>query len=158
MVENSKQFYINIEDKPYWNPSKPYDQQSRDAKQFMVEEAKKLKKGLNINGVKIHPWLYWHVNFWNMMVDKKVEGNPLPISVPEVAHLRDNEWLLQQSLIRSEELNKGIIGFGARRLGKELADYEVVMTPDGEVPIGEIQVGDITYGRDGKETTITNIS
>ena len=118
MVENSKQFYINIEDKPYWNPSKPYDQQSRDAKQFMVEEAKKLKKGLNINGVKIHPWLYWHVNFWNMMVDKKVEGNPLPISVPEVAHLRDNEWLLQQSLIRSEELNKGIIGFGARRLGK----------------------------------------
>lgn len=118
MVENSKQFYINIEDKPYWNPTKPYDQQSRDAKQFMVEEAKKLKKGLNINGVKIHPWLYWHVNFWNMMVDKKVEGNPLPISVPEVAHLRDNEWLLQQSLIRSEELNKGIIGFGARRLGK----------------------------------------
>ena len=157
MVETSKQFYINIEDKPYWNPTKPYDQQSRDAKQFMVEEAKKLKKGLNINGVKIHPWLYWHVNFWNMMVDKKVEGNPLPISVPEVAHLRDNEWLLQQSLIRSEELNKGIIGFGARRLGKELADYEPVITPRGEIPIGEIKVGDIAFGRDGKETIVTHV-
>ena len=157
MVENSKQFYINIEDKPYWNPTKPFDQQSRDAKQFMTEEAKKLKKGLMINGVKIHPWLYWHVNFWNMMVDKKVEGNPLPISVPEVAHLRDNEWLLQQSLIRSEQLNKGIIGFGARRLGKELADYEPVITTKGEIPIGKIQVGDIAFGRDGKETTVTHV-
>ena len=118
MVRSSSQFYINIKDKPYWDKTKPFDQQTRIAQQFMVEEAKKIKKGLTINGVRIHPWTYWHTNFWEMMVDKKVEDHPLPISVSEVAHLRDNEWLLQQSLIRSEELNKGVIGFGARRNGK----------------------------------------
>lgn len=118
MVATSTQFYRNIKDKPYWNDAKPFEQQSRDAKQFMLEEAKKIKKGLVINGVRIHPWLYWHVNFWEMMVDKKVEGELLPVSVPEIAHLRDNEWLLQQTLFRAEELNKGVVGFGARRLGK----------------------------------------
>lgn len=118
MVERSNQFYINMKDKPYWDPSKSFEQQTREARQLMIEETKKLKKGLTINGVKIHPWTYWHTNFWEMMVDKKVEGEPLPISVSEVAHLRDNEWLLQQALIRSEEENKGVIGFGARRLGK----------------------------------------
>ena len=118
MVDQSTQFYINIKDKPKWDNSKPFEQQTRDAQQLMLEETKKIRKGLTINGVRIHPWLYWHVNFWEMMVDKKVEGEPLPISISEVAHLRDNEWLLQQSLLRSEAENKGVIGFGARRLGK----------------------------------------
>lgn len=118
MVSTSSLFYKNIKDKPEWIPNKDFDQQPRQVQQFMKEEARKIRKGINVCGVKIHPWLYWHTNFWNMMVDIKVEGEPLPISVKSISMLRDNEWLLQQALIKSEEENKGVIGFGARREGK----------------------------------------
>lgn len=157
MISTSNQFYINIKDKPQWIPGKPFEEQSRDCQQFMVEEAKKIKKGVTIGGVRIHPWLYWHVNFWQMLIDEKIEGEPLPVQVNKVAQLRDNEWLLQQTLFRAEKENKGIIGFGARRQGKELADYEPVITPTGEVSIGDIKVGDTTYGRDGKETKVIEV-
>lgn len=37
----------------------------------------------------------------------------------------------------------------ARETGKELADYEVVMTEDGEVPICDINIGDKIAGKEG---------
>lgn len=114
---SSNQFYINIKDKPYWNNAKPFEQQTRDAQQFMKGEAIKLKRGLNINGVKIHPWLYWHINFWYMMVDIKNEDGSIE-PVKRLASFRDNEWYYQQCLNRAQEQNFGIIGFGSRRISK----------------------------------------
>lgn len=113
----SDQFYINIKDKPHWNTNKPYEEQSRDAQQFMKNEALKIKRGLTINGVKIHPWLYWHINYWYMMVDIKNEDGSIE-PVKRLASFRDNEWYYQQCLIRAQEQNFGIIGFGSRRISK----------------------------------------
>lgn len=46
---------------------------------------------------------------------------------------------------------------GCRGHGKELADYEVVITENGEVPIGKVKIGTKIYGRDGKLTTVTEV-
>lgn len=117
MVKSSTQFFINNKDKPQWKQGKPYEEQSRDVQQFMKEEAVKLKKGLVINGVKIHPWTYWHTNFWHMLVDVKHEDGTIE-PVKQLASFRDIEWYVQQCLLRAEESKLGIVGFGSRRIGK----------------------------------------
>jgi hypothetical protein len=56
-----------MKDKPKWAKDKSFEEQKRDVQQFYIEEAKKLQKGITIGGVKIHPWLYWHINFWKFL-------------------------------------------------------------------------------------------
>ena len=43
--------------------------QSEDTKQFYKNEAIKAKNGVTIGSTRIHPWLYWHINFWKMFID-----------------------------------------------------------------------------------------
>lgn len=139
------------QDIPFWNPLLTYDEQDEDVKQFWQEEAKKLEKGITINGVFFHPWLYWHLNFWKMMIDdgdRRIPGN---------SHLRDNEWFFAEILKRAEEENKGIFMFGTRRFGKALLNSELLYTPTGEIKIGDALVGQKIYGEDGKLEEITGV-
>ena len=149
----SKELFINMrkQDIPFWNPLLTYDEQDEDVKQFWQEEAKKLEKGITINGVFFHPWLYWHLNFWKMMIDdgdRRVPGN---------SHLRDNEWFFAEILKRAEEENKGIFMFGTRRFGKALLNSELLYTPTGEIKIGDALVGQKIYGEDGQLEEITGV-
>lgn len=149
----SKELFINMrkQDIPFWNPLLTYDEQDEDVKQFWQEEAKKLEKGITINGVFFHPWLYWHLNFWKMMIDdgdRRIPGN---------SHLRDNEWFFAEILKRAEEENKGIFMFGTRRFGKALLNSELLYTPTGEIKIGDALVGQKIYGEDGKLEEITGV-
>ena len=139
------------QDIPFWNPLLTYDEQDEDVKQFWQEEAKKLEKGITINGVFFHPWLYWHLNFWKMMIDdgdRRIPGN---------SHLRDNEWFFAEILKRAEEENKGIFMFGTRRFGKALLNSELLYTPTGEIKIGDALVGQKIYGENGKLEEITGV-
>lgn len=139
------------QDIPFWNPLLTYEEQDEDVKQFWQEEAKKLEKGVTINGVFFHPWLYWHLNFWKMMIDdgdRRIPGN---------SHLRDNEWFFAEILKRAEEENKGIFMFGTRRFGKALLNSELLYTPTGEIKIGDALVGQKIYGEDGKLEEITGV-
>lgn len=149
----SKELFINMrkQDIPFWNPLLTYDEQDEDVKQFWQEEAKKLEKGITINGVFFHPWLYWHLNFWKMMIDdgdRRIPGN---------SHLRDNEWFFAEILKRAEEENKGIFMFGTRRFGKALLNSELLYTPTGEIKIGDALVGQKIYGEDGQLEEITGV-
>lgn len=117
MIETSNQFYVNIKDKPKWETGKPFSAQSKDTQEFYEEEARKAKNGVTINGVEIHPWLYWHVNFWQMFVDYQKEDGTLDRK-PQRSSLRDNEYFINENLIRAEAERKGIIMFGTRRFGK----------------------------------------
>ena len=149
----SKELFINMrkQDIPFWNPLLTYDEQDEDVKQFWQEEAKKLEKGITINGVFFHPWLYWHLNFWKMMIDdgdRRIPGN---------SHLRDNEWFFAEILKRAEDENKGIFMFGTRRFGKALLNSELLYTPTGEIKIGDALVGQKIYGEDGKLEEITGV-
>lgn len=129
-------------DIPLWNGLYSYEEQDDDVKQFWENEAMKLLDGVTINGVFIHPWLYWHINFWKMMIDvgdDRIPGN---------SQLRDNEWMFAEFLKQAEEENKGIFLFGCRRFGKALLDSEILYLEDREKMIGNIVVGDKIY--DGK--------
>jgi hypothetical protein len=149
---NSKELYINMgNDIPLWNDLYSYEEQDDDVKQFWENEAMKLLNGVTINGVFIHPWLYWHINFWKMMIDvgdDRIPGN---------SQLRDNEWMFAEFLKQAEEENKGIFMFGCRRFGKALLDYEILYLEDREKMIGNIVVGDKIYDDKGNLVEVVGV-
>lgn len=148
----SKELYINMgDDIPQWNNLYPYEDQDDDVKQFWENEAMKLMNGVTINGVFIHPWLYWHINFWKMMLDV---GNE---RIPGDSQLRDNEWMFAEFLKQAEEENKGIFMFGTRRFGKALLNSEILYLKDREKMIGNIVVGDRIYDDKGKLVEVTGV-
>ena len=113
----SNEFFINIKNKPKWKEGLTFSKQTKDVQDFYKEEAKKCMKGITLSGVKIHPWLYWHVNFWWMFIDYLDKEGSIQRK-PEKSHLRDNEYFINENLIRAELEKKGIIMFGTRRFGK----------------------------------------
>lgn len=149
---NSKELYINMgNDIPLWNGLYSYEEQDDDVKQFWENEAMKLLNGVTINGVFIHPWLYWHINFWKMMIDvgdDRIPGN---------SQLRDNEWMFAEFLKQAEEENKGIFMFGCRRFGKALLDSEILYLEDREKMIGNIVVGDKIYDDKGNLVEVVGV-
>lgn len=149
---NSKELYINMgNDIPLWNDLYSYEEQDDDVKQFWENEAMKLLNGVTINGVFIHPWLYWHTNFWKMMIDvgdDRIPGN---------SQLRDNEWMFAEFLKQAEEENKGIFMFGCRRFGKALLDSEILYLEDREKMIGNIVVGDKIYDDKGNLVEVVGV-
>lgn len=149
---DSKELYINMgNDIPLWNDLYSYEEQDDDVKQFWENEAMKLLNGVTINGVFIHPWLYWHINFWKMMIDvgdDRIPGN---------SQLRDNEWMFTEFLKQAEEENKGIFMFGCRRFGKALLDSEILYLEDREKMIGNIVVGDKIYDDKGNLVEVVGV-
>lgn len=149
---DSKELYINMgNDIPLWNDLYSYEEQDDDVKQFWENEAMKLFNGVTINGVFIHPWLYWHINFWKMMIDvgdDRIPGN---------SQLRDNEWMFAEFLKQAEEENKGIFMFGCRRFGKALLDSEILYLEDREKMIGNIVVGDKIYDDKGNLVEVVGV-
>lgn len=152
MNSDSKELYINMgNDIPLWNNLYSYEEQDDDVKQFWENEAMKLLNGVTINGVFIHPWLYWHINFWKMMIDvgdDRIPGN---------SQLRDNEWMFAEFLKQAEEENKGIFMFGCRRFGKALLDSEILYLEDREKMIGNIVVGDKIYDDKGNLVEVVGV-
>lgn len=149
---DSKELYINMgNDIPLWNDLYSYEEQDDDVKQFWENEAMKLLNGVTINGIFIHPWLYWHINFWKMMIDvgdDRIPGN---------SQLRDNEWMFAEFLKQAEEENKGIFMFGCRRFGKALLDSEILYLEDREKMIGNIVVGDKIYDDKGNLVEVVGV-
>lgn len=149
---NSKELYINMgNDIPLWNDPYSYEEQDDDVKQFWENEAMKLLNGVTINGVFIHPWLYWHINFWKMMIDVGEDR------IPGNSQLRDNEWMFAEFLKQAEEENKGIFMFGCRRFGKALLDSEILYLEDREKMIGNIVVGDKIYDDKGNLVEVVGV-
>lgn len=149
---SSKELYINMgNDIPLWNDLYSYEEQDDDVKQFWENEAMKLLNGVTINGVFIHPWLYWHINFWKMMIDVGEDR------IPGNSQLRDNEWMFAEFLKQAEEENKGIFMFGCRRFGKALLDSDILYLEDREKMIGNIVVGDKIYDDKGNLVEVVGV-
>jgi hypothetical protein len=47
---------------PKWNIEKHYWEQDRDTLQYYVDEFKKIRNGITIDGYYISPWMYYHMN------------------------------------------------------------------------------------------------
>ena len=91
---------IHIEDKPVWDEDKHYFEQDKKTLQFYVDEYKKIRRGITIDGVHISPWLYCHLNIFHtpIPVPKKNEltGEMGVEDVIMNPPLRDNEYYIIQ--------------------------------------------------------------
>lgn len=116
---------IHMENPPQWNPDKHYFEQDRDALQFYIDEYKKIKDGIKIDGVFISPWMYCHLNVFKTDIPV-VKTNPNTgekESKDELMHppLRDNEWfIIQDEYEKAKRREDGYILFlsATRRAAK----------------------------------------
>ena len=76
------------------------------------------KSGVEVGGVHITGWLYWHLNFFRLSIDKRDEfGNS--VRVVDNPNLRDNEWLINWCYEQANKNGKQpILAFGTRRFAK----------------------------------------
>lgn len=162
-VMNSTEMFRNIKNPPPYDLNKHYYEQNKDTLDFYEEELYKIKNGVTIAGVFIHPLLYWHINFFktdmpmNMFknapfydpAESIYIGNPL---------LRDNELFFVDSYQRAQEQNLSLFIFGTRRFGKALWVGEKVYKAEGGTKnIGDVKVGDKIIGGDGKPTKVLGV-
>lgn len=113
----SSEMFINMKERdiPKWDVNKHFYEQDKDVVQFWEEERRKIIKGVNINGYKISPWLYWHINHFKLAYgagfDKQVSS---PI-------FRDNEYFFDQIWKQAEQKGDvGIFMYGSRRWSKSV--------------------------------------
>ena len=90
---------------------------TEEFRQLIKWEEEKILGGVNINGVYISGWLYWHLNHWWIRIDDVDKyGNDVRKECnPE---LRDNEWIRAEALEKSKNERKGYIEIGGRQGGK----------------------------------------
>ena len=90
---------------------------TEEFRQLIKWEEEKILGGVNINGVHISGWLYWHLNHWWIRIDDVDEyGNDVRKECnPE---LRDNEWIRAEALEKAKNERKGYIEIGGRQGGK----------------------------------------
>lgn len=90
---------------------------TEEFRQLIKWEEEKILGGVNVNGIHISGWLYWHLNHWWIRIDDVDEhGNDVRKEcLPE---LRDNEWIRAEALERCKNERKGYIEVGGRQGGK----------------------------------------
>ena len=146
-------FFIHKKKVPDWNHKKHYWEQDRPVLDFWWNEYLKITNGVTIDDYHIHPWLYFHLNFFKTAIP--VDGK-VPIINPP---LRDNELYFSE-LIKAREVlkNVGILIYGSRRISKALRNDQVLHYINGtQSPIGRAVIGDKIFGSDGKPTTIVGV-
>ena len=98
---------IYMDDIPKWDTNLHYFEQNSKTLQFYVDEFKKLENGINIDGVYISGWAYYHINVfvtsipvntWNE-TKKKFFSQDLKMNPP----LRDSDWMIFENRDRMED-------------------------------------------------------
>jgi len=110
---------IYMENIPVWNVDKHYFEQERDTLQFYVDEYKKIKNGISIDGQPIEPWMYFHMNHFVTEIPvptfNTVTGQTDIKKVIMVPPLRDNEWYIIQDNFRRAKIEGKITFIAATR-------------------------------------------
>jgi hypothetical protein len=98
----------------------PWEKEDPGYSAFWENEKDKVKNGVEIDGFKFSGWLYWHLNHWKIMVDddKGADTNVNSDIIIITPDLRDNEYILNEALLRAEEERKGLVIMGLRQMGK----------------------------------------
>lgn len=109
----SNELFINIKNPPKWNPRKNFFDQQIDVIDFYLEEKRKITEGITIGGYHIHPWLYWHLNFFKTPIPTK-DGKELIMNPP----LDDNMLFVMENYEEAEAKGLGLMLFGCRGFTK----------------------------------------
>jgi len=112
-ILSSKEMFINMNKPPVYNPRKHYFEQSSDVIKFFEEEKSKITNGVYIGGFFVHPWLYYHLNYFK---------TPIPLKNKEekimCPPLDDNFMYVVESYQQAEKEGKGLCLFGTRGFAK----------------------------------------
>lgn len=114
---SSSELFINIKNPPRWNPKKNYFDQNVDVLDFYLEEKRKIIEGITIGGYHIHPWLYWHMNFFKTPIPIVGKNNTMTEEIINPP-LDDNFLYLIENYKEAEENNLGLMIFGTRGFSK----------------------------------------
>ena len=116
---------IHMENPPEWNPEKHYFEQDKKTLQFYIDEYKKIRDGITIDGVFISPWMYTHLNVFKSDIPQVyINPNTLEKESKDVLMhppLRDNEWfVIQDEYEKAKRREDGYILFlcATRRAAK----------------------------------------
>lgn len=118
MELKTSEFFKNIKNLPTTGSKEWFD--------LKEWEEEKCLGGINVNGIYISGWLYWHLNHWHIGLDS-VDKHGNDIKIAGHPELRDNEWMIAEGLQRAKEERKGLMIAGSRRLGKSEAEASWTM-------------------------------
>lgn len=143
----STEMFINMKDAPVWDPGKHYFDQKTSTIQFYEEEFRKIAEGVNIGGYHMHPWLYFHLNFFKTPIPTETSRG-VTIDVLKNPPLDDNSLYISDNLADAEKRNKVLFLFGCRGFSKSsfLASYthQTILTKsDGNFSIVGGEDGDL---------------
>jgi len=100
------EFYINMKSIP--------DKTSQERKSFVLEEKRKCREGIDINGIHIPGSLYFHLNYYHLQGDDLKTGKKA-VFLPR---LRDNEWIFFNDYEEAYKNKLSYTFFGLRQAGK----------------------------------------
>ena len=149
IILSSNEMFINMEKPPVYNPRKHYFEQEASTIQFFEEERQKLINGVNIGGYFVHPWLYYHINYFKTPIPQKNKEER--IMCPP---LDDNFMYIVESYQEAEEKGKGVCLFGTRGFAKSTALASLTSW------LNTIKVNGVTSivgGSDGDLTAISSL-
>jgi hypothetical protein len=160
---SSKELFINMKNVPIWDPRKSYFDQDPVVLQFYKEEFKKITEGVTIGGFYIHPWLYWHINFFKTPIpvfNKKM--NTTSETIIE-APLDDNTLYVVESYQEAEKADLGLALFGTRGATKStwlasLSSWTATTRPNGVMSIVGGSDGDLSSISRLLQTSLENVN
>lgn len=103
---HTPEFFINMKSIP--------DKKSSERAFFVLEEKKKCREGININGIYIPGSLYFHLNYYHLEGDDEVTKKK-KVMLPR---LRDNEWIIFNDYEYCQNNQLVYLLFGARQIAK----------------------------------------
>ena len=110
---DSPELLINVKNLP--------DEDSEEYEAFWANEDRKIQEGVTINGFYFSPFVYWHINLWNIYVDTQIGKRVIRkltqprlwdtyLQVDDVIHKAENH----------PDGKKGVVMVGSRRISKSV--------------------------------------
>lgn len=107
---------------PKWNIEKHYWEQERATLQYYVDEFKKIRDGIVVDGYYISPWMYYHMNVFKTPVPEKVlnknSGKWESKDVIKNPPLRDNEVYIFENYNNAKDKQTMMFLAATRRAAK----------------------------------------
>jgi hypothetical protein len=107
------------ENAPVWDTKLHYWEQKTETLQYYVDEFKKLKDGIVIDGVYISGWAYYHMNVFKTNIPKKIwnENSKKFVNKDFIMSppLRDSDWMIFENRALQESTNTLFMFIAATR-------------------------------------------
>lgn len=155
--EASNEMFINMKKSeiPKWNKGLSYYEQEIETILFWEHELDKMTNGVLIDGYFVHPWMYYHLNFFKAPIPT-ADGDKI-MNPP----LDDNFLYTIETYQEAEEKKRGVCMFGCRGFTKttllaSLSMWSCTKAPNGYAEINGGSAQDLKHITELCRTAIEN--